>query len=146
MQTSKNWSQCSMAGLVSETPLDSPRPRSRLASRQIKFPRGSAMLSRSRYLKGHIEDCLVYSADQAHTFLSPQAIFSITVIVASGAALFVSWRAYHLSAKSTGPDMELVRRFVESAPLERLAEIQTPENQGVSQVEDEDEERKDTRL
>jgi len=42
--------------------------------------------------------------------------------------------------------MELVRRFVESAPLERLAEIQTPENQGVSQVEDEDEERKDTRL
>lgn len=99
------------------------------------------MLSLSRYLKGHIENCLVYSADQTHTFLSPQAIFSITAIIGCGAALFVSWRAYHLSAKSTGPDMDLVRRFVESAPLERLAAIQTPENQDADQVEDE--ERKD---
>ncbi len=96
------------------------------------------MLNLSRYLKGHIENCLVYSSDQTHTFLSPQAIFSITALIVCGAALFVSWRAYHLSAKSTGPDMELVRRFVESAPLERLAAIQTPENQDAAQVEDEE--------
>lgn len=102
------------------------------------------MLSFSRYLKSHIENCLVYSSDQTHTFLSPQAIFSITAIITCGVALFVSWRAYHLSAKSTGPDMDLVKRFIESAPLERLAAIQTPEKQDAAQVEDE--EKKDTKL
>ncbi|HBB85596.1 MAG TPA: hypothetical protein DC031_20595 [Sulfitobacter sp.] len=102
------------------------------------------MLSLSRYLKGHIENCLVYSSEQTHTFLSPQTIFSTVGIIGCGVALFVSWRAHKQSAKSTGPDMELVRRFVETAPWERLAAIQKSENEHAAQ--DGDDERKGTEV
>lgn len=94
------------------------------------------MLDLSVILKGDIANYHVYGSEQTYTFLSPQAIVSIMSIIACCVALFVSWRAYQQSARSTGPDMELVKRVVESAPLERLAALQKPPSDKESNIKD----------
>tara|TARA_R110002012_G_scaffold208038_1_gene378045 strand:+ start:2795 stop:2971 length:177 start_codon:yes stop_codon:yes gene_type:complete len=52
-----------------------------------------------------------------------EALVVISSIVGSVGAFYVSWRAHKDSYKATGPDEELVKRFVETAPLHLLKDI-----------------------
>ncbi len=56
-----------------------------------------------------------------------EALISITGMAVSAVALFAAWRAYS-SMKPTEPDQELVKRFVETAPLHLLKDIATNES------------------
>tara|TARA_R110002049_G_scaffold225524_1_gene397502 strand:+ start:200 stop:523 length:324 start_codon:yes stop_codon:yes gene_type:complete len=49
--------------------------------------------------------------------MTPETLIVIFVIAGSGGALYVAWRADKNAFKPTGPDEELVKRFVETAPL-----------------------------
>jgi len=52
--------------------------------------------------------------------MTPETLIVIFVIAGSGGALYVAWRADKNAFKPTGPDEELVKRFVETAPLHLL--------------------------
>lgn len=52
--------------------------------------------------------------------MSFDAIISISGMIAGLAGIGISWRAWQQSVKTAEPDPELVRRFVESAPLHLL--------------------------
>ncbi|MGR3598867.1 MAG: hypothetical protein ACU0FH_00450 [Heliomarina sp.] len=49
-----------------------------------------------------------------------ETLFVIFGIAGSVGALYVAWRAHKNAFKPTGPDEELVERFVETAPLHLL--------------------------
>jgi len=52
--------------------------------------------------------------------MSFEVLVVIFGIAGSVGAFYVSWRAHKNAFKPTGPDEELVKRFVETAPLHLL--------------------------
>tara|TARA_R110002049_G_scaffold308898_1_gene514750 strand:- start:38 stop:319 length:282 start_codon:yes stop_codon:yes gene_type:complete len=59
-----------------------------------------------------------------------QATIAIIGVIACIGTVLVARRAYHQSFKATEIDDELVRRFVESAPLWRLEALQSSGDKG----------------
>ncbi|MFG6664802.1 hypothetical protein ACGYKB_16185 [Sulfitobacter sp. 916] len=55
--------------------------------------------------------------------MSFEVLIVIFGIAGSVGALYVARRAYKNAFKPTGPDEELVKHFVETAPLDRLKDI-----------------------
>ena len=55
--------------------------------------------------------------------MSFEAIISISAMTAGVAGIFFVLRAYNQSIKTAEPDPARVKRFVETAPLERLNNI-----------------------
>jgi len=60
--------------------------------------------------------------------MTAQALIAICGILGSIAALYLAKRAHDRSFRATEPDEELVKRFVESAPVYRLKDITSAEN------------------
>lgn len=60
--------------------------------------------------------------------ITAQALITICGILGSIAALYLAKRAHDRSFRATEPDEELVKRFVESAPVYRLKDISSEEN------------------
>ncbi|UWR39577.1 hypothetical protein [Sulfitobacter sp. W074] len=60
--------------------------------------------------------------------MTAQALIAICGILGSIAALYLAKRAHDRSFRPTEPDEELVKRFVESAPVYRLKDITSAEN------------------
>lgn len=52
-----------------------------------------------------------------------ETLIVIFGIAGSVGAIYVAWRAHKNAFKPTGPDEELVKHFVETAPLDRLKDI-----------------------
>lgn len=64
---------------------------------------------------------------------SDQAAFAIIGVSICVAALLVARRAYHRSYKATEIDDELIRRFVDAAPVWRLKALQSTEDKSAEQ-------------
>ncbi|MFG6664770.1 hypothetical protein ACGYKB_16020 [Sulfitobacter sp. 916] len=60
--------------------------------------------------------------------MTAQALIAIFGILGSIAALYLAKRAHDRSFRATEPDEELVKRFVENAPVYRLKDISSSEN------------------
>ncbi len=60
--------------------------------------------------------------------ITAQALIAIFGILGSIAALYLAKRAHDRSFRPTVPDEELVKRFVESAPVYRLKDVTSAEN------------------
>lgn len=60
--------------------------------------------------------------------MTAQALIAICGILGSIAALYLAKRAYDRSFRPTVADEELVKRFVESAPVYRLKDITSEDN------------------
>ncbi|EDQ03284.1 hypothetical protein DSM14862_03839 (plasmid) [Sulfitobacter indolifex] len=60
--------------------------------------------------------------------MTAQALIAILGILGSIAALYLAKRAHDRSFRPTEPDEDLVKRFVESAPVYRLKNITSAEN------------------
>ncbi|WP_300056480.1 hypothetical protein [Sulfitobacter sp.] len=60
--------------------------------------------------------------------MTAQALIAICAILGSIAALYLAKRAHDRSFRATDTDEELVKRFVESAPVYRLKDITSAEN------------------
>lgn len=52
--------------------------------------------------------------------MTPETLIVIFGIAGSVGAFYISWRAHKNAFKPTGSDEELVKRFVETAPLHLL--------------------------
>jgi hypothetical protein len=63
--------------------------------------------------------------EEDDNMMTLEALIIISGMSASAGAFYVAWRAHKNAFKPTGPDEELVKRFVESAPLDRLKNITT---------------------
>jgi DNA primase RepB-like protein len=60
--------------------------------------------------------------------MTAQGLIAISGILGSIAALYLAKSAYDRSFRATEPDEELVKRFVESAPVCRLKDITSEDN------------------
>jgi len=60
--------------------------------------------------------------------MTAQALIAICAILGSIAALYLAKRAHDRSFRATDTEEELVKRFVESAPVYRLKDITSAEN------------------
>lgn len=60
--------------------------------------------------------------------MTAQALIAICGMLGSIAALYLAKRAHDRSFRATEPDEELVKRFVESAPVYRLKDITSKNN------------------
>lgn len=65
--------------------------------------------------------------EEDDNMMTLETLITISGMSASAGAFYVAWRAHKNSYKTTGPDEELVKRFVETAPLERLKNITSSE-------------------
>lgn len=83
------------------------------------------MFNLSALLPGHF--CFQRPSDAMDPFIA------ITAIIMSVTAFLIAWRAHHRSYKSAEPNEELVRKFVESAPLDRLKDLQLANDDNVAQ-------------
>ena len=74
------------------------------------------MFEAAVFISGHVQLVSCCSLEQSGTAPKLQAIIVLAGMMGSAAAFLVARRAYKQSFKHAEPDMELVRRFVESAP------------------------------